>query len=160
MHEIESKAKEDKASSQHERALQEYFVRTEPIGTDRNNSIYWHFIGEDNKLFVQERQFTVHYDGAVPPSSGKETDEILCKVFNSRPNRFSYNWKVYTTPTELWRLWEALDDRGEREKMLKDAIKARFEMDEPAAVYQTSGSDWIGKKVQRKFGKKVSFDYV
>lgn len=159
MHEIETKAKEDKVSTQHEKALQDYFVRTEPIGTDRNHSVYWQFVGEENKLFVQERQLVTQYNGPVPPSSGRESDEILCKVFNSRPNRFSYHWKVYASPTELWRLWEALDDRGEREKLLKDAIKARFEMEEPAAVYQTTGSEWIGRKVQRKFGKKVRFKF-
>ncbi len=155
MHDIETKAKEDKLTSQHERALQEYFVRTEPIGSDRNHSLYWHFVGEDNKLFVQERNSCIEYEGSVPPSSGRECDEVLNKLFSSRPNRYSYSWKLYSTPTEMWRLWEALDDRGEREKHLKDIIKARFELEEPSAVYQTTGSEWLGRKVQRKFGKKV-----
>jgi hypothetical protein len=58
----------------------------------------------------------------------------------------------------LYRLCEALDERGERERALKAAIHARFDLDveEPPALYLTSGSEYIGKRVQRKFGKRVS----
>ncbi len=38
---LESKAEEDRAASQHERALQEYFVRSSPIGEDRFKNQYW-----------------------------------------------------------------------------------------------------------------------
>lgn len=70
-------------------------------------------------------------------------------------HRFQYKWGVYSTPSEQWQLWDALDARGERESELKSAIKARFDIEEPPVVYQTTGSDYIGKKVKRIFGKKV-----
>ena len=69
--------------------------------------------------------------------------------------RFQYKWSVYSSPNEQWLLWDALDERGERERALKAAIKARFDIEEPKQVYDTTGSVYIGKRVKRVFGKKV-----
>lgn len=71
--------------------------------------------------------------------------------------RFQYKWSVYSSPNEQWLLWDALDERGERERALKAAIKARFDIEEPKQVYDTTGSAYIGKRVKRIFGKKVRF---
>jgi hypothetical protein len=49
-----------------------------------------------------------------------------------------------------------LDERGERERELKAAVKARFDLSEPPLVYLKTGSEFIGRKVQRTFGKKVT----
>lgn len=70
--------------------------------------------------------------------------------------RFRYKWSVYSSPTEQWLLWDALDDRGERESSLKAAVKARFDIEEPPVIYELTGSDYIGRKVRRVFGRKVS----
>jgi hypothetical protein len=50
-------------------------------------------------------------------------DKTLTKLFASRPNRYTYKWVVYSSVTEFWYLWDALDERGEREAGLKAAIK-------------------------------------
>jgi hypothetical protein len=71
-------------------------------------------------------------------------------------HRFRYKWSVYSSPSEQWLLWDALDERGEREAALKAAIKARFDIEEPAVVYELTGSEFIGRKVRRVFGKRVS----
>lgn len=161
LNELEIKAKEDKLASKHEKALDDYFVRTEPLGSDRYHRTYWKFMADDNRLFVEckEEDEAMKAFGPCPPppSSSKALDQIvLNRLFESRPNRYKYRWLVYSTSSELWKLCEALDDRGEREKELKAAIKARFEIEPPAVVYQTSGSEFIGRKVQRTFGRKVS----
>lgn len=62
---------------------------------------------------------------------------------------------MYSSATEQWKLWDALDERGERELALKAAIKARFDIEEPPVVYELTGSAFIGKKVKRTFGKRV-----
>jgi hypothetical protein len=69
--------------------------------------------------------------------------------------RYRYKWVIYCSPTEQWRLWDALDERGEREVALRAAIKARFEIEEPPVEYCTTGSAYVGRKVRRVFGKKV-----
>ena len=69
--------------------------------------------------------------------------------------RFRYKWSVYCSPSEQWILYDALDERGERERALKAAIKARFDIEEPEVVYEKTGSEYIGKRVKRVFGKRV-----
>lgn len=70
--------------------------------------------------------------------------------------RYTDSWGIYSSAAELWQLWDCLDDRGERESALKAALKARFDIQEPAQIYLTSGSEFIGRKVKRVFGKRVS----
>jgi hypothetical protein len=159
LHELENRANEDKIVSKHEKALEEFFVRTEPLGSDRHFNIYWRFMADENRLFVESKSVDASSgDGIHPPS--KLSDGVLNKLFASRPNKYKHTWKVYSTPTELWKLCEALDDRGEREKELKAAIKARYEIEPPAAVYQSTGSEYIGRKVQRAFGRKVNPNFL
>lgn len=89
LHEMDVQAKEDKQASQHERALQEYFVRTTPIGSDRHQNTYWSFVGDD-RLFVQSRAPLSAEEAAacpVPPLSGRDHDSNLTRLFDSRPNR-------------------------------------------------------------------------
>ena len=43
---------------------------------------------------------------------------------------------------------------GERERELKRAIQARFDVVEPPAIYLKIGNEHLGKKVVRTFGKK------
>ena len=43
---------------------------------------------------------------------------------------------------------------GERERDLKRAIQARFDVVEPPAVFLKTGNEHLGKKVLRTFGKK------
>lgn len=141
---------------QHERALSEFFVRTLPLGEDRRGNIYWRFAGDEYRLFVQVRSLSGNNAAPVPPKEGPDVDLVLNRLFDSRPNRFEYQWKILGTSSELWKIWDSLSDRIECEKELKSQIKANFDFVEPEVVYQTTGSDWIGRKVERKFGKKVT----
>jgi hypothetical protein len=153
LHELETRADEDKQASKHERALEEFFVRTEPLGGDRHRSVYWRFMAEENRLFVESKVLEENGGAVCPPSSSNPSDVVLNKLFLSRPNRYKTTWKVYSTPAEMWNLCEALDERGEREKSLKAAIKARYQM------YQATGSDYIGRQIKRTFRRKVRFAY-
>lgn len=74
----------------------------------------------------------------------------------NRPSRHDYVWSVFRSDVELWQLVEALDERGHRERALKNSIKARFDLQgEPPtpSVYLEEGSPYIGMKVKRTFGK-------
>jgi hypothetical protein len=82
-------------------------------------------------------------------------DPSLAIMYYSCPNAHQYEWGVYCTPNSQWAIWEALDDRGEKERPLKSAIKARLGLEEPPTVYSTTGSEYIGKRVRRQFGKRV-----
>lgn len=90
LHEMGLQAKEDRQASQYERALQEYFVRTTPIGSDRHNNTYWSFVGDNNRLFVQTRVDLSEEERAscpMPPRAGPGHDANLTRLFESRPNR-------------------------------------------------------------------------
>eukprot|EP01038_Epipyxis_sp_PR26KG_P006434 gene6434-8854_t len=167
--ELDAKSKEDRAISQHEKALQEYFVRTSPIGSDRDHSLYWTFQGDD-RLFVQKRikDNSVSSSSMRPvnvcPYSEKSNNsnsedlssQSLLRIYDSRPSRYRYQWGIYNSATELWHLWNALDDRGERESELKAAIRARFDFQEPPITYLVTGSEYIGRKVRRTFTQPKS----
>jgi hypothetical protein len=81
-------------------------------------------------------------------------DPSLAVLYFSCPNSFQYEWGVYCTPNTQWAIWEALDDRGERERELKAKIKASLGLEEPPTVYATTGSEYVGRKVRRQFGKR------
>jgi hypothetical protein len=151
LHDRESKAVEDRLQSQREKTMQDCFIATDPIGSDRHGSLYWLFTGDDNRVFVQQRTWSdCSANGNLLPAD----DDVLRTLCLSRPSREISIWKVYSCAGELVGLCEALDDRGERERALKRALLARFDLD-GSERYSTTGSDFIGKKVYRKFGKKV-----
>lgn len=89
LNELEVQAKEDKINSMHERTLQEYFVRTMPIGKDRFNNQYWVFNGDDTRLFVQilteDSENTAHNNLLL--STLFPDDLALQLLYKSRPNR-------------------------------------------------------------------------
>ena len=86
-------------------------------------------------------------------------DQPLCRLISSRPSVRVSKWEVYQL-SELWNLCEALDNRGEREKELKAAIKAHFDISEPPIEFFKTGSEYIGHSILRTFGKKVGNFYV
>jgi hypothetical protein len=54
---------------------------------------------------------------------------------------------------EIWALMDALDERGIRERGLKAKLKGHFGLSDNSEGYRTSGNEFIGRKVRRKFGK-------
>lgn len=182
-YDMEMKEKEDKLFLQHEKTLSQLAVRSAPFGTDRFRREYWSFQG-DERLFVQQRQEIPSvqqqlgiFNNLVPrhrPQTASsnstaveagcdhlavpyetEIEDSLWRMFETRPNRYSYQWGVYTSNCkELWYLWDALDDRGEREVELKAALKARFELEEPTVNYLKTGSIYIGKRLMRQLRRR------
>lgn len=183
---MEVKEKEDKLFLQHEKTLSQLAVRSAPFGTDRFRREYWSFQGDDRlfvqqreeKPILQQQQgilsnliprhrpqTTTSTNLAAALADGKdipvpyetEIEDSLWRMFVTRPNRYSFKWGVYTSNgKELWYLWDALDDRGEREVELKAALKARFELEEPKVNYLKTGSHYLGKRLLRQFRRKVS----
>ena len=91
-------------------------------------------------------------EGAVGVDLKK--DQPLCRLIGSRPSARICKWSVYSA-NELYALCEALDDRGERERDLKAALRSHFDISEPPVVFLKEGSEYIGQSVLRTFGKKV-----
>ena len=218
---LESKAKEEKALSLHEKELSELCVRSSPLGSDRFHRRYWlfpHSMNDESRVFVEcdtslafaytpppppmtlqsisEAEKDIAYVRSFPdgnfyagsikapkPSKSKSStdrssdlpdfivsaardagggsgldlsvDQPLCRLIGSRPSARVSRWSVYSS-NELWALCEALDDRGERERELKAAIRSHFDISEPPVVFLKEGNEYIGKVVLRTFGKKVS----
>ena len=166
---------------QHEQALDEFFVRIEPIGEDRHHRRYYHFEG-DERLWVEEPLVVLgdksmakdEQKGKTPQTpktpekatakstadigtvtaAGEEEQRIAAKaterLLEARPADQRTRWSVYASLTAIWKLYNALDVRGERERALKSAIKSHFELDEPPLEFLTSGHEWISRKIKRK----------
>lgn len=59
----------------------EYFVRTEPLGTDRANNRYWMFEGDD-RLFVEMR--TTHRNDGANEATATDDDDLWQKPSDSQ----------------------------------------------------------------------------
>jgi hypothetical protein len=154
---IAEKSEEEQRNQEHEKALEEYKIGSTSLGMDRDFRTYWMFTSDD-RLFVQQR--VVGSDKTVLSEEEESVIKSLIAVnphlerlYNSRPNKYKYIWGSYSV-RELWDLCEALDERGIRERELKNIIKAKFNLTEPPIVYLTTGSQYIGRQVKRTFGKR------
>jgi len=155
---MEQASKDARAAAEHEKALVEYFVRTEPIGYDRYNRAYWCFDG-DTRVFVQ----TMLGPDSLPSNEKKEDDDPYLSLMRKKPSLKKCSWRMYGSMSEIWALIDALDERGIRERALKSKLRAQFGLSENSAqgvTYKTSGSEFIGKKVQRTFGKRVVYGTI
>lgn len=157
--ELEEKAAEEKLMAEHERSLREFSIRSEPLGLDRDNAEYYQFTSDD-RLYVCRRTQESNASNAAGSRlddsivekillAYDESDKRLRTLFDDRPSKFGFRWQVYTK-REMWGLCDALDERGERERALKKALTARFELVEPIN-WLTAGSAFIGRTVRRKF---------
>lgn len=145
---MDQASKEQRVQAEHEKELEKLFVRTEPIGYDRNNCAYYCFDG-DNRLWVQELVGGEVYEDAESPPT-------ITTLLHVRPSTRKFSWKLYPSMPDIWRVIEALDERGVRERELKANLVARFGLSGKSAdgaTYQTHGSEFVGKKVRRSFGK-------
>lgn len=164
-HDLDVKAVEEAEFFKQDKAMAEYICRSEPIGRDRHMNEYWAFKG-DNRLFVRSKVATDknaekdrltflagHLSAANP---------ILKKFYQTRPYEKTYQWGMFAADSEMWELFQALDERGERESALKATIKARFDIKPPSAEYIKTGSEYIGRSIARSYtiGKKPTKTYV
>ena len=163
---MDQTTKEQKTLAEHEKDLATLFVRTEAIGYDRNNCAYYCF-ASDNRLWVQtvtsgvglEEENETTATTTITTTTAPATS--ISTLLNIRPSTRSLTWCLYPTMPDIWRVIEALDERGIREKELKEKLIARFGLSGKSAdgaTYQTSGSAYIGSKVRRAFGK-VDFSF-
>lgn len=83
------------------------------------------------------------------------------QLYASKPSNVHHTWRIYGSMMEIWMLVESLDERGIREKDLKSKLRAKFGMNKGGGgeTYQTSGSEYIGRKIRRTFGR-VSAKYI
>ena len=153
-HELEIKSAEEAEYIKQDKAMSEFVCRSEPIGKDRHFNEYWAFKG-DNRLFVRskvtsdknvEKDKLTHL--AAPLAAANST---LNKIYQKRPFETTYQWGMFAADSEMWELFQSLDERGERESALKATIKARFDIEPPAAEYVKTGSDYIGRSVSRTY---------
>ncbi len=197
MYDIEAKTAADKIEADFDKTMNEYTVRTEPLGSDRYGNTYWAFQGDPDRLYVcmnnnnskSKNRFSLNSnnngleEGSSSSSStsnnanesssnsnsvvhtnvpsGSEIalfkkDPTLKVLFNSRPfvsKEEKETWLIYASEPEIYYLWEALDDRGIRERELRQKIRSAFDYTfDPPTVYTTEHR-WIGRQIQRVYKK-------
>jgi hypothetical protein len=90
--------------------------------------------------------------------SDAQVPSTIATLLHIRPSTRQFSWKVHLSMPDIWRVIEALDERGVRESELKAKLVALFGLSGKSAdgaAYQTHGSEFIGKKVRRSFGKRL-----
>jgi hypothetical protein len=132
--ELDAQANDERLAVQYERQLQEYMVRSVPLGYDRYNRAYWSLLGDDRRIYVQQTTGRMTHASSQAsiasafPSGSMEVTAKNCqllvfnKLFATRPHQLQTSWCVYSS-SEIWELWDSLDERAEREGALKAAIK-------------------------------------
>ena len=87
-----------------------------------------------------------------PPTATRNNSQL----YASKPSNIQHTWRIYGSMLEIWMLVEALDERGVREKDLKSKLRAQFGMNKGGGSgesYSSSGSEYIGRKIRRTFGR-------
>lgn len=210
--ELEAEAAEEKFKYENDKALDEFFVRVEDVGTDRNNRRYFVFTNDDRlwveetiddlrdereRLAAQAAVAVLRAQGPSTPtrapaaameesaaatsssssSSNTESSMVTCVTESAVPARavadsqLIYNmaidklkitkpaaqhsrWSVYSSRFAIYKLYDALDTRGEREKKLKSKLKSIFDLNEPPLDFLTTGNELIGRRIRRVYGGK------
>ncbi len=162
---LERASKEERVTADHERELQLFTTRNEPLGKDRFNNVYWRFAGWGDCLLVQQPvtdSSSSSLSLSLPSSHSFPSLSSLCDpdppslvLIRSKPSQQQYTWGVYSSVATIWSLVLSLDERGEREKKLKAVIKASFGLRDPPLVYLKTGSPYLGRSVRRLFSRKV-----
>ena len=86
----------------------------------------------------------------------------LTHLQTSRHNKTDEIWYYYSTKYEIYDLYLQLNDLNINEKLLKNEIKLKYELNEfisnkrEFVRYIRDGSEYIGRNVRRKFNNKVS----
>ncbi|GLE05885.1 hypothetical protein PINS_up015066 [Pythium insidiosum] len=141
--------REDEAEARkkkYNKSMREFFVRTEPLGRDKDGRKYWFFRGDHQHLYVEE------------PGSFSLRDE-----FEGRKGEASgtmSSWFFYSCQIQVSTLIKSLDEKNPREQALKSALKENFEQITEAMPVSKPGlliSDMLNDHDNsRKRGKRQS----
>lgn len=136
--------------------IRKSFVRTEPLGRDRNQNRYWILQGDKQRLYIEKpgsvaEKLKLKYETPVMENGkpdvnmdGRQADAV---------------WYCYSSEAEVIALIESLDVRIVREAQLKTALTENFDLitaDMPVSKPGLLISDLLnednvnGKKRQRK----------
>lgn len=80
------------------------------------------------------------------------TTQALNRLIESKPASKCSKWYVYSTLSEIWKLYHALDDRGKNESKLKKNLKSVFDLFEEPLQFQSEGHEYIGRLIKHVFG--------
>jgi hypothetical protein len=102
-----------------EHTLATTFVRTLPIGIDRQYRRYWVFDPDEAKVFVQE--FDPPHESLA--STGQAGAKDLERFRGLDLDKRSASWRYFEGEKSLLALGKSLDNRGVRESALKKALQ-------------------------------------
>ncbi|GMF35912.1 unnamed protein product [Phytophthora fragariaefolia] len=104
--------------------LRQSFVRSEPIGRDRDQLRYWILQGDLQRIYVEKPgpsdNLKRKYDSLA--KSGSPRDGLIPEDDDNNAT-----WFCYSSQTELNSLMEALDERVPREAHLRSALNDHME---------------------------------
>jgi Williams-Beuren syndrome DDT (WSD), D-TOX E motif/DDT domain len=191
---LRDKLRRAEVASRYKTQLATKFVRTEPLGCDRDWRRYWVLEG-DHRVFVEEvtrrsdappakgdLSAALAAGGALPPgcsavaraaaaaravtsdeamAAAAELQLQLYDAADTHPLQQQCRLHYLETEEEIRDLILSLDERGVREKALKEALQERFDMAELERCvaanaeehfeWRTEGSEHLGTAVRRKF---------
>ena len=115
------------------------FVRTVPLGEDREGRRLWHFAGDEPRVWVQEHSSSEVCDPGM--SEKCEEDDVVGEREGQDPDKFlgfcrqeyfsdkgrtgtpKVTWTWYAGEDNLRQVLKALNDKGRKEKSLKENLR-------------------------------------
>lgn len=118
----ESFREEEAAAKKHKltAALREFFVRTEPLGRDRDQLRYWILHGDQQRLYIEKP--------GPPDSLKRRYDQMAGGSPKASDAVHQSLWYCYSSQVEVNSLLEALDVRIAREAQLRTALTENMEL--------------------------------
>uniref|UniRef100_K3WA69 PHD-type domain-containing protein n=1 Tax=Globisporangium ultimum (strain ATCC 200006 / CBS 805.95 / DAOM BR144) TaxID=431595 RepID=K3WA69_GLOUD len=158
---LEAEATRDEEANARKRKFNEMirssFVRTEPLGRDRNQYRYWILHGDQQRLYIEKPgtpdKLKLKYDSVNGADHTSVKPERNLQASNEPV------WYCYSAEAEITALIDSLDTRSAREAQLKTALTDNFDLitsDMPMSKPGLLISDLLnedsahGKKRQRK----------
>ncbi|CAN0060313.1 unnamed protein product, partial [Discosporangium mesarthrocarpum] len=228
VHKARERMQQAAIQNKYKKLMANKFVRTEPLGSDREGRRYWVFEGDERihvETITRKENASPLQENLEPPSNPEgatiitvdepeaqaqtkpkpETKPKASRDLNPvqpgptsfvgsssvratgtpstssagvvshelskyHPVWYQSSWNFYETEDEFHTLILSLDRRGRGESEVKDALQERFDIAElernvqdraanvemESVPWQTGGSEHIGKRVRRVFGRRVA----
>lgn len=159
----------------YERELDSIGVRVEPFGEDRDGRQYFYI---EEKLFVLEPSPSpssiLLQDGTYRQRAGLDgAGEAAAaapglSVERYAPERYGVSWFIYDSEADFLQLIQCLDERGARERALKENLQRAFDVKTLVAhvaaneaekvEWLSEGHEHLGRRVRRRFGRQGVMD--